>query len=195
MPGVSCSLRDAAADCSNAVHYRLILAQVRGLRFTALMVQGALCRLNCRQRGREAQSTKNQWWEKLLYAFNITFISIIMFSCSEFVYPPNFFLNMLRKFSNAFSGMEEVTRYPGILWAFKMDFLVCISSSHWYPLASSNTPTPLAFLMQCYCWSKLGLKHWARVFDMYVYNVNSFTAIQHTGMSNICPICQNRYKT
>lgn len=157
MPGGSCSLRDAAADCSNAVHYRLILAQVRGLRFTALMVQGALCRLNCRQRGRETHKAQRKVLRERSWYWT-TFV------------PSKFLLKHVKDIFQCFepkynfSGTKEVTQYPGTWRAFKMDFLACISSSRWYPVASSNTPTPLAFLMQCFCWSELGLKHWACVF-------------------------------
>ena len=38
----------------------LILAHVLGLRFTALMVQGALCRLNCRERNGEREEEREK---------------------------------------------------------------------------------------------------------------------------------------
>lgn len=101
------------------------------------------------------------------------------------------FFIMLRKvkyFKPKFAPCQVHKNQSGLnTWsAFKMDFLVCILSSHCYPVASSNTPTPtqpLAFLMRCYCWSEHSLKHQElHVFKVFLCVIsNCFTAVQHTG--------------
>lgn len=69
MPVESCSGKDAAAaaaaDCSNAVHFRPLLAQVIGLRFAVLMGRGALCRLELqteRERGVAQRKMQKKEW-------------------------------------------------------------------------------------------------------------------------------------
>ena len=158
------------------------------------MGQGALCRLKLQTEKEKQESTKKIWENILNIQIQAAFVKPLRSGfknyrlvtiekenngcCynSSFAYP-NFF-----KLSPAPFCQDEEYNSVFAWWALKIDFLVCIYSSHQYPVAKRPLQcngSPLRF------WCSV-LLIWTRPEASRLHVIsNCFTAIPHAGMCTV----------